>query len=435
MSQAGIAGTPGGSGSSVVNIAGDTGVATGTTITIKTGVATLNDGQTPQFNNSGSTSILNFSDASGNTILGNGAGFTGSSAGFNTILGVEAGAANLSGMGGNTLFGWKAGNAITTGNNNQATGQSAMLLATTAVQSVAVGNNSLSGLTTGSNNIGIGYQAGQSLTTSDSSNIDIANLGVSGDNNTIRLGTQGTGNGEQNTCFIAGIIGNTVSNTEIVSIDSTTGQLGVLTDPLTVPNGGTGDSSFTAYSVICGGTASTNPLQNVSGVGTSGEVLTSNGAGALPTWQAVGGGAVTPIFSAYNAGGQVLTGNAYSTIVWDTNILNTGGAYDNTTGVFTAPKAGTYHFTYTAFIFGIDATNTLLISVLNDSAYGQIFQTLINPFPITLPGSPSQFQMQGSQDIFMAMGETVSVQIFLGGTSQSFRTGYTFNSFSGYFVG
>lgn len=53
----------------------------------------------------------------------------------------------------------------------------------------------------------------------------------------------------------------------------------------TVPLGGTGAGSFTAYSVICGGTTSTGTLQNVSGVGTATQVLTSNGAGALPTWQ------------------------------------------------------------------------------------------------------------------------------------------------------
>jgi hypothetical protein len=54
---------------------------------------------------------------------------------------------------------------------------------------------------------------------------------------------------------------------------------------LPVANGGTGDTSFTAYSVLCGGTTSSGPLQNVSGVGTSGQVLTSNGASSLPTWQ------------------------------------------------------------------------------------------------------------------------------------------------------
>ncbi len=52
-----------------------------------------------------------------------------------------------------------------------------------------------------------------------------------------------------------------------------------------VAGGGTGATSFTAYAVITGGTTSTGALQNVSGVGTSGQILTSNGAGALPTWQ------------------------------------------------------------------------------------------------------------------------------------------------------
>lgn len=51
-----------------------------------------------------------------------------------------------------------------------------------------------------------------------------------------------------------------------------------------VPEGGTGASTFTAYSVICAGTAATGAFQNVSGVGTSGQVLTSQGAGALPAW-------------------------------------------------------------------------------------------------------------------------------------------------------
>lgn len=51
-----------------------------------------------------------------------------------------------------------------------------------------------------------------------------------------------------------------------------------------VASGGTGVSSFTAYSVVCAGTTSTGALQNVSGLGTSGYVLTSSGAGALPTW-------------------------------------------------------------------------------------------------------------------------------------------------------
>ena len=42
----------------------------------------------------------------------------------------------------------------------------------------------------------------------------------------------------------------------------------------------------TAYAVLTGGITGTGALQQVSGIGTSGQVLTSNGSGALPTWQA-----------------------------------------------------------------------------------------------------------------------------------------------------
>jgi hypothetical protein len=53
-----------------------------------------------------------------------------------------------------------------------------------------------------------------------------------------------------------------------------------------VADGGTGRSSHTAYAVICGGTTSTSAQQSVAALGSSGDILTSNGAGALPTFQA-----------------------------------------------------------------------------------------------------------------------------------------------------
>src|SRR5574338_566056 len=56
-----------------------------------------------------------------------------------------------------------------------------------------------------------------------------------------------------------------------------------------VAGGGTGNTTFTAYSVIAAGTTATGAFQNVSGVGTSGQILISNGAGALPTWQTASG--------------------------------------------------------------------------------------------------------------------------------------------------
>jgi len=61
----------------------------------------------------------------------------------------------------------------------------------------------------------------------------------------------------------------------------------------TVPDGGTGVTAMTAYAVLCGGTTSTAAVQSIAGVGTSGQVLTSNGAGALPTFQTAAGGGIS----------------------------------------------------------------------------------------------------------------------------------------------
>jgi len=54
---------------------------------------------------------------------------------------------------------------------------------------------------------------------------------------------------------------------------------------LPVAAGGTGAVTQTAYGVLCGGTTATGAYQSVASVGTSGQILTSNGAGALPTFQ------------------------------------------------------------------------------------------------------------------------------------------------------
>lgn len=79
-----------------------------------------------------------------------------------------------------------------------------------------------------------------------------------------------------------GTIATQAANNVSISGGSVTG----ITD-LVVADGGTGLSSTTAYAVLCGGTTSTAALQSIAGVGTSGQVLTSNGAGALPTFQTV----------------------------------------------------------------------------------------------------------------------------------------------------
>ena len=119
---------------------------------------------------------------------------------------------------------------------------------------------------------------------------------------------------------------------------------------LPINKGGTNASSFSAYSVICGGTTGTGTLQSVSGLGTTGQVLTSNGAGALPTWQAAGGGGSGTVNSGtqyeltyYATTGTAVSGN--SAILTNASrqlLLNTNAnpipafsfAVDPDTGIF-----------------------------------------------------------------------------------------------------
>lgn len=88
---------------------------------------------------------------------------------------------------------------------------------------------------------------------------------------------------------------------------------------LLVPNGGTGVGTFTAYSVICAGTTSTGAFQNVSGLGSAGQLLTSNGAGALPSWQAAPSGGI-PLTTSFKWLSALRNDNSV------TNILNFGAS-------------------------------------------------------------------------------------------------------------
>jgi hypothetical protein len=67
--------------------------------------------------------------------------------------------------------------------------------------------------------------------------------------------------------------------------------------PVGVASGGSGLATLATYALLAGGTTATGALQQVSGLGTAGQVLTSNGAAALPTWQAVAGGGANTALS------------------------------------------------------------------------------------------------------------------------------------------
>lgn len=142
--------------------------------------------------------------------------------------------------------------------------------------------------------------------------VDLTN-GVTG---TLPVGNGGTGQSSLTQYNL--LIGNAASAVAFVAPSATVGvplvSQGAAANPVfgtaVVAGGGTGVTSTTAYAVLCGGTTSTGALQSIASVGTANQILTSNGAGALPTFQ-----------SATTALGQALTR------VDDTNVtLTLGGA-------------------------------------------------------------------------------------------------------------
>jgi hypothetical protein len=293
----------------IVTINGDTGFMTGATVTLFADQSIRNSGATVRFVNSGAVSILNLSDANSNTCLGNVAGgstMITNGATVNTCVGASAGRALTSGSN-NVFAGVGAGQSTLLSTANVAIGGGALTLytGTALTNNCAVGVNSLGFLLTGAANNCFGQNSGQNYTSSETSNACFVSLGTTGESNVLRLGTQGSGAGQQNTCFIAGITGVTVSSAQMVTINSSTQQMGIATIPtgtvtsvsgtanqVSVATGTTTPvislvgpytpSTYTAHGVIIGETTSSLVA---TAAGTTGQVLTGV-TGADPVWAA-----------------------------------------------------------------------------------------------------------------------------------------------------
>jgi len=234
------------SGSGILTLNGDSGSVSASSIYVAAGQATAFCGSSVEFVNSGTTSTLNVTDSHNSTILGYLAGEF-----------IPSGSSNVG-------LGYFSYQNLSTGNFNTGIGYSSLRAISTLSNNVGIGSNT-NLQTDHSNNAAIGYFANSTL----SGNSSISLNQRSGVANSLIIGSAtGSSTQQLNKTYIYGVNGNTISNPVLITINSTTSQLGV--------------QALTQYNVLTGG--ATNAV-NFQAPSTAGFVLTSNGAAAQPTFK------------------------------------------------------------------------------------------------------------------------------------------------------
>jgi hypothetical protein len=288
----------------------------------------------------------------------------------NTFVGSEAG--NLTTTSNQSAgFGESSLKALTNGNYNTGLGQQTLQACTTGANNTAVGINScysvvaggtntavgastlfaVSGggansvlgyaagdqITGGSYDVFLGNLAGHSYTGNESSNICIMNTGTVGESNKMRLGTDGTGNGQVDTTVIAG-------TNATISGAAAAGTVNIATGAgaKVVTLGSTNGASSLALQY---GTAD---FTIASATGTVMSIL-DTGEMTMP---------LQPFVLAYSNGANDVTGDGTTyTVVFANEISDQNSDFDGTS-TFTAPKTGKYLFTFSIQLGGILNTHT-----------------------------------------------------------------------------
>jgi len=211
-----------------------------------------------------------------------------------------------------------------------------------------------------------------------------------------------------------------------------------VTGTLPVANGGTGVASTTAYAVLCGGTTTTSPFQAIASVGSATQVLTSNGAGALPTFQTpAAGGTTIPsgtvmIFgqTAAPTGFTKLTDQDDAALRVVSGTASTGGSVGFTTAFASQTPTGSVAI---STVSGSAGATTLTTPQIPSHAH-RVFNS---PSPVSA-GAPSMFSTYTSYGKLVANNQ--GIYTLNSGTNNTGGGGshthpFSFSSGSGTFTG
>jgi hypothetical protein len=298
---------------------------------------------TGDFNTAVGAASLRFNTASNNTAVGYQAGYTNSTGASNVYVGTLAGkdatsnsnvfvgkdaGLTVSSGGGNTYIGFGSGPNVSagTGTTNAMVGYLSGNKLTTGSNNTSLGGEALISNTTASNNTAVGYQAGYTNQTGDRNTFLgtlAGNLQTNSFNTFVgaRAGLSSTG--ERNTFVGAVSLEVSVANYGCGEL-MTTGSKNTILGGFNGNQGGLDIRTASNYIVLSDGDGNPRGVFGPSGqfgvaganYGTSGQVLTSGGSGAAPTWAAT---SMTLL--------STVTANASATVDVETTFSSTYDAY------------------------------------------------------------------------------------------------------------
>lgn len=380
MSQAGNFFTNSGGGGSITSVDTDNGVATpvGGVINIITDNANINAGSSVLFSGTSNTVLLNVTDINDNSILGQ---FSGNL----TITGTS-----------NAIFGSFSGGTLTSGSSNTVCGASSLRALTEGQFNTVMGRNAGNSLITGNNNVFLGALAGNVYDTNESNNISIGyNVnGVTGESNTLRIGVEtGSGDGEIAQTFISGIDGINVGSVATV-VTENNNQLGT--------------------AVITAGAGITiTPTANTITISSTDTVAF-----------------ITTVSSTIN---DVTGDSTPYNVVYDNVIADTHGAYNNTTGVFTAPVTGYYQLNASVCAQGLTSTQDYEIRIDSNDAGQELEGSYLTAGLVT--ASVSYYNASVSGIMYLNAGNEVFVTFISSGGAKVVDVFNAYSWFNGAKIG